>query len=187
MKPSLTRTRVASTRAAVSGNRVRLVADYLELYPVGHAGLAPQPRRPDRFLGGIARGRIGQQEDGRGVDVVEQRLALARDVHPAHRHGHHVRARRLVRGAHDRMRGILAGAHDQPRSELAAGDDKRIGHGGIVPRCPGAKISSERPTRGKEPREGLRWEGQPPDRKCSFPTPTTRPPRSSRSRPRHRR
>ena len=53
----------------------RLVADDLDLHPVREAHLAAQPRGANRLVGGVAAGRIGQQEVALRIDEVEQRLA----------------------------------------------------------------------------------------------------------------
>ena len=89
----------------VVGEERALVADDLELHPVGQPRLAAEPRRPDRLVCRVAAGGVRQDEDPLGVDVVEQRLAAAvGDVHAPDRHGDHVGARGRVRLRHDGVR-----------------------------------------------------------------------------------
>ena len=58
----------------VVGKQRPLVADHFELHPVRQPGLAAEPRRADRFVGGVAAGGVRQDEVLRRVDVVEQRF-----------------------------------------------------------------------------------------------------------------
>ena len=46
----------------VVGEERALVADHLELHPVREPRLASEPRRADRFVGGVAAGRVRQDE-----------------------------------------------------------------------------------------------------------------------------
>ena len=82
----------------VVGEQRLLVADHFQLDPVRQARLAPQPRRANRVVRGVARGGVRQDEVPLGIDVVEQRfLAAVGEVDAPHRDGDHLGARRLVR------------------------------------------------------------------------------------------
>ena len=69
-----------------------LVADDLDLDPVGEADLAAEARGADGLVGGEAAGGVGQKEEALGIDEVEQRLAAAVEVDAAHGDGDHLRA-----------------------------------------------------------------------------------------------
>ena len=57
-----------------------LVADDLDLDPVGEADLAAKARGADGLVGGEAAGGVGQKEETLGIDEVEQRLGGAVEV-----------------------------------------------------------------------------------------------------------
>ena len=80
-----------------------LVADDLQLHPVREPRRPAQPGGADRLVGGVAAGRVRQQRVAVGVDVVEQRGAVAGvEIDAANRHRHHLGPGGVVRAAHRR-------------------------------------------------------------------------------------
>ena len=106
------------------GKQRLLVADDLDLHPVGEPDLATQTRGANGFVGGVAAGGVGQQEILLRIDEVEQRFFAAIEVDAAHRDGDHLGAagrdgaRRLL------PRLVFARADDQPRAKLPACNDE---------------------------------------------------------------
>jgi hypothetical protein len=112
-----------------------LIADHFQLHPIRESHFAAQPRRADGLVGVVAAGRIGQQKVLVSIHVVQQRLfAAVGQVHPPHRHGHHVGAGSLMRPAHLAEAAIFPRAHDQARTKRAAGNHQCIVHKSRSPR-----------------------------------------------------
>ena len=91
----------------------------------------PTSRREARgangFVGGVAGGGVGQDEDFFAVDVVEKRFfGAVGEIHAADGDGDHVGAGGGVSASHFRKAAVLAGAHDQAGFEGAAGDDQFV-------------------------------------------------------------
>ena len=80
-----------------------LVADDLDLHPVGEADFAAQAGGADGIVGGVAAGGVGQQKILLGIDEVEQRFLAAVEVHAADGDGDHLGA-----AGFDGARGLLA-------------------------------------------------------------------------------
>ena len=119
MKPSATRVSAADEQL----DRVRVegavVADHLELDPVGLERLAGEVGGADRVAGGEAAGGVRQGEEAELVDHVEHR-ALGVGVDAAQGDGHDLGARGAQRLLHLLERAEAAGPGDQPRGPLAA-------------------------------------------------------------------
>ena len=96
-----------------------VVADYLELDPVGLEGLAGEAGGADRVAGGEAASGVGQGEETKAVEYVEHR-ALRRGVDAAQRDGDDLRTGGDQRLLHLLQRAEAAGARDQPRRPLAS-------------------------------------------------------------------
>ncbi len=101
-----------------------LVADDLDLDPVGEADFAAETRGADGFVGGVAAGGVGQEEVALGIDEVEQRLFAAVEIDAADGDGDHLGA-----GGFDGARGFLSGlvlarADDEARAESFACNDE---------------------------------------------------------------
>jgi hypothetical protein len=111
-------------RGRVGQQRV-LVADHLELDPVGLERLAGELGGEDRVAGGEAAGGVGEELDARAVEDVDER-ALGGRVDAAQRDGHELGAARLDRGGHGVERAEAAGAEQQPAGQLAAADGERV-------------------------------------------------------------
>ena len=94
-----------------------LVADDFELDPVGKADFAGQARGTDGFIGGVAAGRVGQQEILLRVDVVEQGFLAAIEIDAAHGDGDHVCAAGFERARGFLKRLVLARADDEAGAE----------------------------------------------------------------------
>ena len=101
------------------GQQGPVVADHLELDPVGAEGLPGQLGREHGLAGGGAAGGVGQHPHPELVEQVEQR-APARGIDPAHGHGGHGGARRDQGLAQRRQAGHPAGAQQQPRGQALA-------------------------------------------------------------------
>ena len=101
-----------------------LVTNHFQLDPVGQSNLARQPGRADRVIGGIAAGGVRQKKIFIRIDVIEQRLLAAVEIHPAHGHGHHVGATGLERAGGFLKRFVFAGPNDQAGTELPASDNE---------------------------------------------------------------
>ena len=65
---------MASMSCLGVGEKSLLVADDFELDPVGEADFAAEARGADGFVGGVAAGGVGQDEDFFAVDVIEERF-----------------------------------------------------------------------------------------------------------------
>ena len=107
-----------------------LVADDLDLDPVGEADLAGEAGGADGFVGGVAAGGVGHEEVARGVDEVEERFLGAVEIDAADGDGDHLGAGGLDGGGGLGAVLVLAGADDEARAETAAGDDEVVGGGG---------------------------------------------------------
>ena len=106
------------------GQQRALVADHLELDPVGLQRLARELRGQHGVARGEAAGGVGQHVDALGLDDLQQR-ALRGRVDAAHRDGHEL-ALAGVDGVAERLQAReAAGAEQQARAQLAAGDDER--------------------------------------------------------------
>ena len=111
-------------RGRVGQQRV-LVADHLELDPVGLERLAGELGGEDRVAGGEAAGGVGEQLDAaRGR--ARRRASRARRVDAAQRDGDELGAAGLDRGGHRVERAEAAGAEQQPAGQLAAADRERV-------------------------------------------------------------
>ena len=75
----------------------------------------------------LDKGRIAVEHNRRVVPRAEHAAARL-EVHAAHRHRDHVRARGRVRVAHHGQRGVLPGADDEAGAELAPGEDQAVCH-----------------------------------------------------------
>ncbi len=107
-----------------------LVADHFELHPVGEANFAGQTRGADGFVGGVAGGGVGKNEDFFAIDVVEQGfLGFIGEVDAANGDGDHVRAGGDVRAGHFGEAAVFASTDDEAGVEGTASDDELIGHG----------------------------------------------------------
>ncbi len=108
------------------GKKGAIVADHLQLHPVGGEGLAGQLGRQHGLAGGEAPGGVGQHPHADLGQQVEQR-PLARGIDPAHRDRGQRRARldqRLAQGAQARH---PTGPQEQAGRERLAGDAQRLG------------------------------------------------------------
>ena len=149
------------------GQQRAVVADHLELHPVGVERLARELRGEHRVARREAAGGVRQRLHPALVEHVDQR-ALHRGLDPAQRDGDHLGGARA-----DRVRQRLepreaAGAEDQPRAELAAGDASAR-----QPPCTAVTISTRAPS--CDPRR----------RPCARAArPRRRPPRPCRGAPR---
>ena len=117
MKPSPTRVSAASSSSAASGSRVLVVADHLELDPVGLERLASEARGGDRVARREAAGGVGQHEAARRRRA-RPAATRARRVDAAHRNRGHLGARGLHGCRHRLEVAKAARADDQARREL---------------------------------------------------------------------
>ena len=90
MKPSPTSVSAASRSSTASGIEGAVVADHLELDPLGLECLAGEAGGADRVAGGVAAGGVGQGEEAEAVEDVEHRAAGIR-VDAAQGDGDHLR------------------------------------------------------------------------------------------------
>ena len=123
MKPSSTSSSAASSSAGRVGQQRALVADHLELDPVGLERLARELGGEDGVARREAAGRVGQQAHAGVVEHVDDRAARA-GVDAPQRDGHELGARGLDRGRQRLERAEAAGAEQQPRAQLGAGDGR---------------------------------------------------------------
>ena len=126
------------------GQQRAIVPDDLELDPVGAEGLAGQFGREHRLRRGGTAGSVREDPDAEFVEEGEQR-ALARRLHPSHRHGGEVRARFLECGAQGVEAGHAARAEQQPGRQHLPGDAEGIWHIGAGQIGRAAVSSPERP------------------------------------------
>src|ERR1035441_4925682 len=122
------------TSARVSGRAsTRFAAD--RMYSTSSAvapGSARSPEKSvsgvpggaDRVIGRIAAGGVRQKEIFIRIDVIEQRLLAAVEIHPAHGHRHHVGATGLERAGGFLKRFVFAGPNDQAGTELPASNNE---------------------------------------------------------------
>ena len=74
-------------------------------------------------VGRVAAGGVGQDEDFRAIDIIEQRfLGAVGQVDAAHGDGDHFGASGLVASLHFLEAAILSGAHDKAGVKLPARD-----------------------------------------------------------------
>ena len=110
------------------GQQRVLVADDLELDPVGREGLARELGGEDGIARGVAAGGVRQQLDTRRREDVEQRATSGR-VDAPQGDGHELAAAGLDRRGHQLQRGEAAGAEQQTRAQRTPGDDEPLGAG----------------------------------------------------------
>ena len=115
------------------GQQRFLVAEDLELDPVGHRETVPieqlpaEPGHADRVGGREATGRVGQDRVPFRVDEVEDVASLSvQQSLLAHRDGDHVGARGDQGFTHLLEAGVLARAHEQAAREAVRADDQRF-------------------------------------------------------------
>jgi len=115
------------------GKKRLLVADDLELDPVGEADFAGEACGADGFVGGVAGGGVGQNKDFVAVDVVEEGfLGLVAEIDAPDGDGDHVGTGSGVSAGHFGEAAILPCSDDEAGVKGAAGDDKLIGHWGSL-------------------------------------------------------
>ncbi len=106
-----------------------LVADDFEFDPIGKADFPAETGGADGFVGGVAGGGVGQDENFVAIDVVEQRFfGAVGEIDAAHRDGDHVCARGSVSAGHFLKAAIFAAANDEAGAKRAARDDEFVCH-----------------------------------------------------------
>ena len=125
-----------------SGRSVALVADHLELDPVGLEGLARELRGGHRVAGGEAAGGVGQQHAPGAVEHVDERAARRRVDPPQRDRGHLGPGRRHGLGERVEV-AEAAGAHDQAGLEARA---RPISQGAHQPPCTAWRTSTRWPS-----------------------------------------
>ena len=98
-----------------------VVADHLELHPVGLERLPGELRRPDRVPGRVAAGRVGEREQAEATDQVQHR-PLRLGIDPPERHRDDLGARGDQGLLHLLERAEAAGADDQARAPAPAAE-----------------------------------------------------------------
>ena len=73
MKPSSTSCSAALDQLDGVGQQRPVIADHLELDPVGLERLARELRGPDRVAGRVATGRVREDEEPEPIDHLEHR------------------------------------------------------------------------------------------------------------------
>ncbi len=101
-----------------------LVADDLDLYPVGETDLAAEAGGTDGLVGGVAAGGVGQEEVAAGIDEVEEGLGGAVEVDAANGYGDHLGAGGLDGGLGLGAVFVLAGADDEAGLKGPASDNQ---------------------------------------------------------------
>jgi hypothetical protein len=81
-----------------------LIADDFDFHPVGKPDFAPQARRADGIVGGVAAGRVRQQKIFFGIDEVKKRFLRAVKIDAADSDRDHLGAAGL-----QGLRGFFAG------------------------------------------------------------------------------
>ena len=108
------------------GEEGAVVADHLELDPVGLEGLAGELGGADGVAGGVAAGGVGEDEEAEAVDHVEDRAAGG-GVDAAQGDGDDLGAGGGQRLFHLLERAEAAGAGDQARGPLAVAERPGLG------------------------------------------------------------
>ena len=109
-----------------------LIPNHFQLHPIRQSNFAPQPRRADRLIRGVASRSIGQQKIFLGIDVVQQRLFTAIQIDAPHRDRHHLRSTGFERPRVFLKRFVLPRPDNQPRPKFPPSNDQCVCHGSIV-------------------------------------------------------
>src|SRR5712664_43922 len=78
-----------------------LIPNDFQLDPVGEPDFAAKPRGTNGLVSGVTARSVRQDKDLLAIDKIEQRfLGAIGEIHAAHRHSNHVRARSSMRAPH---------------------------------------------------------------------------------------
>src|SRR6185369_7204876 len=110
-------------QSGIVGEERLFVADDFQLDPVGEADFPSQHGGAHRVVGGVAGGRIGQDEYFGAIDVIDQGfLGAVRQIDAAHGYGHHVGTASLVAAHHFLKASVFSGSHDEARGKFPPRD-----------------------------------------------------------------